>query len=379
VPARQTIPAPTLITHPNQLEQLGRALAQESLIAVDTESNSLHAYQEQVCLIQFSVQRGDYLVDPITLQDLSPLAPVFSNSRIEKIFHAAEYDLICLQRDFNFQFANIFDTMVAARILGWKKYGLSAILGEHFGIRVNKKYQRSNWGRRPLTPEMLHYAQLDTHFLIPLRNQMKAALVEKNLWPLAKEDFLRACHVTAVPPVPKDELCFRVNGSHELSSQEMAVLQELCLYRDRVAARLDRPLFKVISNQILIDIAIKKPRSMDELGGVFGVRSWLLRNYGQGVISAVQRGLTTEPPKPPKRPRHSHDFVERLEALRNWRKHKARKMGVESDVILPRDVMEHIVQANPRSMKALSRAMALLPWREKRFGAEILEVLKEVN
>ncbi len=379
MPARQKVPQPILITHPDQVVRLGRALAKEPLVAVDTESNSLYAYQERVCLIQFSVPDADYLVDPISIPDLSPLAPVFSDPAVEKIFHAAEYDLICLQRDFDFQFSNIFDTMVAARILGWKKYGLSAILEEHFQVRVNKKYQRANWGRRPLEKELLHYAQLDTHYLIPLRNRMKAALETRGLWPLAEEDFVRACHVTAAPPVPKNELCFRVNGSHDLSPEEMAVLQELCLYRDRVAARLDRPLFKVISNQTLIDIALKKPHSLEELKTLFGVRAWLLRNYGQGVLTAVQRGLSSPPPTPPKKPPPSQAYLGRLDALRNWRKQKARKMGVESDVILPRDVMEHIVRVNPRTQGALNKAMDLLPWRKKRYGGEILEVLKEAN
>ncbi len=109
---------PVLITRPGPLKDLAADLSRQSLVAVDTESNSLHAYREQVCLIQFSTEETDYLVDPLALDDLSSLGPIFANPDIEKIFHAAEYDLICLKRDFGFQFANLFDTMVAASILG---------------------------------------------------------------------------------------------------------------------------------------------------------------------------------------------------------------------------------------------------------------------
>ena len=157
---------------PDKLDQMIRALSKQAIIAVDTESNSLYAYQERVCLMQFSSPEKDYLVDPLAI-DASPLGPLFRSPDIEKIFHAAEYDLIMLDHDFGFQVSNLFDTMVAARILGWKAVGLGSILREQFGINVEKKYQRANWGRRPLPDEMLTYAQLDTHYLIPLRHASK--------------------------------------------------------------------------------------------------------------------------------------------------------------------------------------------------------------
>ena len=162
------------------------------VVAVDTESNSLYAYQERVCLIQFSIPNQDYLVDPLALEDLSALAPLFNSSKIEKIFHAAEYDIIMLDQDFGFDFENLFDTMVAARILGWKAVGLGSILKDQFGIEVEKKYQRANWGKRPLSKDMLVYAQLDTHYLISLRERIKSDLENIGRWPLAKEDFQHA-------------------------------------------------------------------------------------------------------------------------------------------------------------------------------------------
>jgi len=150
--AIEKLPAPVLITRQAALQRLADTLRGEKIIAVDTESNSLYAYQEQVCLIQFTARGIDYLVDPLALDDLSPLAPVFSDPAIEKVFHAAEYDLICLKRDFGYTFNNLFDTMVAARILGRELYGLGAILEEEFGVQVDKRYQRANWGQRPLPP-----------------------------------------------------------------------------------------------------------------------------------------------------------------------------------------------------------------------------------
>src|SRR5690606_21288536 len=117
-------------------------LAREPAVGVDTESNSLFAYRERVCLIQFSTPTQDFIVDPLALGDLSGLAPLFANPAQQKVFHAAEYDIICLKRDYGFQFANLFDTMVAARTLGWPQLGLAAILENHFGVKMNKRFQR---------------------------------------------------------------------------------------------------------------------------------------------------------------------------------------------------------------------------------------------
>lgn len=184
------------------LRALAEKLAAEPLIAVDTESNSLHAYQERVCLIQFSIPSGDFLVDPLSLDTLAPLAPLFADPKYEKIFHAAEYDLICLKRDFDFTFTNLFDTMFAARILGRNKVGLGSILEEEFHVVLNKKYQRADWGQRPLPSYLLAYAQLDTHYLIPLRTRLREQLRQRNLWPLAEEDFNRLCHINGREPCP---------------------------------------------------------------------------------------------------------------------------------------------------------------------------------
>src|ERR1700675_858798 len=184
-------PPPLLVADEDSLARLVRALASHPVVAVDTESNSLHAYRESVCLIQFSTSAADYIVDPIRLPGLNPLAPFFANPDQQKVFHAAEYDLICLRRDYHFEFANIFDTMSAARTLGWPQVGLAAILDTHFGVKMNKKYQCADWKRRPLTPEQLDYARLDTHYLVALRDRQLQALTESGHWPEAHEEFAR--------------------------------------------------------------------------------------------------------------------------------------------------------------------------------------------
>ncbi|MCJ7717095.1 MAG: ribonuclease D, partial [Anaerolineales bacterium] len=184
---------PQFINKQSDFEALARRLKAENILAVDTEANSLYAYEEKVCLIQISTEKDDYIIDPLPIRNLTPLGEIFNDPSIEKIFHASEYDIIILHNAYQFNFQNLFDTMLAAQILGRDKLGLDALMEEIVGIHVNKKYQRANWGKRPLSEEMLQYAQMDTHHLILIRHTLAAELEKKNLTPIAEEDFIRAC------------------------------------------------------------------------------------------------------------------------------------------------------------------------------------------
>jgi ribonuclease D len=374
---------PALITRPADLQRLAETLSHETILAVDTESNSLYAYREQVCLIQFSTLRDDYLVDPITLENLSPLALLFSNPRIEKVFHAAEYDIICLRRDFGFQFANLFDTMLAARILGREAVGLGAILEIEFGVHLNKRCQRANWGQRPLPPYLLEYARQDTHYLISLRNRLRDELRQNGLDSLAIEDFDRMSGVSAIegegPTQPEDKIVdvWRISGAFDLKPQQAAVLLELCRYRDQVAHSNNRPLFKVIADRTLLAIAEALPQNLDELGQLPGMSRGQVERYGNPLLHAVQRGLAAEPIYPPRPVRPDEAFLGRVEALRNWRKATAQKMGVPSDVVLPRDLLFHLAQKNPGQAEDLAEVLSDVPWRAEHFGTQILDLLAQ--
>jgi ribonuclease D len=374
------MPTPELsqpITKPGGLNRLANILANQSIIAVDTESNSLYAYHEQVCLIQFSTSEADYLVDPLALGDLSILASIFADGNIQKTFHAAEYDILCLKRDFGFTFSNLFDTMLAARFVGRKEVGLGSILEAEFNIQVDKRHQRANWGQRPLPDYLLDYASQDTHYLIQLQKILQHQLEEKELLPLAQEDFKRLCHVESNPENGKTD-CWRINGIHKLSPQQAAVLQELCRYRDEVARQRNRPLFKVISDHTLQSIASSLPANQDELKNVPGMTRHQIDRHGKALLQAVQRGLQAEPIRPPRNTRPDDRFLFRVEALKLWRKQKAKDLEVESDIILPRDLLHQIAAKNPLEMGTLSECLVEVPWRRERYGEEILDVLRKV-
>ncbi|HUG35033.1 MAG TPA: HRDC domain-containing protein [Anaerolineales bacterium] len=343
-------------------------------LAVDTESNSLHAYRERVCLIQFSTPRSDYVVDPLALTDLSSLAPIFKNSQIEKIFHAAEYDLICLRRDFGFEFVNIFDTMHAARILGYSFVGLDNLLAEKLQVKVDKRHQKADWGARPLTPAQIDYARHDTHYLFALRDLLEAELRERGRFELALEDFARSCRLEESKEKLNGSTWRRFSGRKDVSLRELTILAELCQRRDLIAERLDRPPFKVIDDNLLLAIARNSPEKDVDLA-VLGLSPRQIRLWGGEILAAFKRG--TQAPllnrDQPKRP--SDAVLKRLDKLKNWRKKLAQEMKVESDVILPKTYLNMFAETPPKSLVDLEAIMADSPWRAKTYGTEILTLL----
>jgi ribonuclease D len=372
---KTSLEEPVWIDQPAGLTRLAGQLRQEPVIGVDTESNSLFAYQERVCLVQFSTDLDDYLVDPLALSDLSPLGPVFADPAIEKVFHAGEYDLICMKRDYGFDFINLFDTMLAARILGWAGLGLGTMLEQEFGVQADKRLQRANWARRPLSPAMMAYARMDTHYLIALRDILKEKLAQTGRLELAEEDFRRLTRVAAGTQNNGAGSCWRISGSQDLTPRQAAVLMELCNYREERARAIDQPPFRILPNQTLIELARLMPRKMGELNQVFGLSPKLIDRYGSGLLAAVERGIVGPPAYRPSSQRPSDEVLWRIEALRNWRKYTAREMGVESDVVMPREVLEVVAFRDPRTLEELGQLMSDFPWRLNHFGRQILGAL----
>jgi ribonuclease D len=369
------LPPPIWIAKPDDLQQLAEELAHWKRIAVDTESNSLHAFQEQLCLIQFSTPRSDYLVDPLGLEDIDPLRSVFDNPGIELVFHAAEYDLICLKRDFGIAITNLFDTMQAARILGYDRVGLDSILEEKLGIKLDKKYQKADWGDRPLSREMLNYARLDTHHLLALRDSLQTELLARGRWELAQEEFTRIAHWNGNGN-GKAEIApwQRVKGAQKFTDRQLTILQQLCSWRETQAKQMDRPPFKVIDDKRLIAITQTLPETHKDLA-TLGMTTRQIHLFGSDILHAVGRGKLKPMVSRPHSMRPNQAFLDRLNVLSEWRKKTGLKIGVESDIILPRNWMQHVAEKNPKNIIELATLMPDSPWRLSQFGEEILTVI----
>jgi len=370
--------APLLVTTQSALDDLVLRLQDEPLVAVDTESNSLYAYRERVCLIQISTRTGDWLVDPLALSDLSPLAPIFADPRIEKVFHAAEYDLMTMKRDFGFTFANLFDTRIAARIVPLKTFGLGALLEQYFDVQVNKRFQRADWSVRPIPREQLDYAQQDTHYLPALRDNMIDLLREHDRLVEAYEAFEMLC---AIPPAEyhfDPDGYWNMTAARNFSRPQMAILRELYLLREKIAEQRDRPPFKVFSEQLLADIVNATPTSARELSAIRGMSHPQVNRYGTKILQAVQNGLNADPPiRPDRTPRIDAATLERFDALHEWRKAQAIQRGVESDVIVPKEALWALARNVPDRLEDLNAIPGLGPWKRQEYGSALIELLSK--
>ncbi len=282
----ESVSPPKLIADPASLAQLVDALRAEPVVALDTESNSFHVYRERVCLLQVSTREADWVVDPLAV-DVTPLAGVFCDGR-EMVLHGADYDVRCLRREYGWRFPRLFDTMVASRRLGHAGLGLAAVVEVHFGVRLAKGFQRSDWGRRPLTQEQLAYAALDTHYLLPLHARLSAELEQRGLLAPAREEFARIASAVPRERVFDEEGWRRIKGARELDPAGSKVLRALYLAREERARASDRPPFKVLGDHTLIALARARPRTPEELREFHGITPSVLRRMGDAILQATQ-------------------------------------------------------------------------------------------
>lgn len=354
------------------LEQLQSA----PRLAVDLESNSLYAYREKVCLIQLSTATYHVILDPLASLDLTPLGELLADPAVEKVFHAAEYDLILMDRDYGWQVHNLFDTMWAARILGMARLGLASILEELFDVQLDKRHQRANWCQRPLTPSQLEYAHLDTAYLLRLRDYLDGLLKAGGHEEEAAEIFAAQTQVRAPDTTFSPDGFWSLPGVPQMSPTQQGVVRALYIYRDQQAQKQNRPPFKVFSNDVLLTLAQLEPQDVLDLQDVPGLSRHLVRRYGHQLLRIVAIGREAPPPRRPSpSPRPPDDVYLRYEKLHDWRKQAAQRRGVASDVIMSREALWELAYAKPRTLADLETIPGLGPWRRQTYGPALLKLL----
>lgn len=358
-----------------------RHLQQMPRMAIDIEANSLHAYREKICLIQITTDECDYIIDPIADLELSGLGALFAEPAVEKVFHAADYDISLLKGLYGWEVNRLFDTMWAGRLLGFDKMGLAWFLETLYDIKLSKKCQKANWASRPLTEEKLIYAHNDTRYLLRMRDDLEKRLIEEGLAEEAREIFQDICCVEPHERLFDPEDFWRLKGARALPPRGQAVLKALFIFRDREAKRRNVPPFKVMNNPLLMRLALQAakwdgnpPKRMEHIPGIPDKQLGRLKPR---ILKTVQSAMSAPIPKVPKTPRSgAPGYWQRYEALMQWRKEIAQARGVESDVVLGRRALEEIAEKCPENEKALDEIESLGPWRKKRYGAAILRVLK---
>ncbi|MBT3218610.1 MAG: hypothetical protein HN348_05915 [Proteobacteria bacterium] len=366
-------------------------LSKAKVIGVDTESDSFHHFQEKVCLIQFSTLDQDFIVDPLAIDGIESLKGVFSDPSIVKVLHGADYDIVCLRRDFGFQIRSLFDTLIAAQLLGMKRIGLADLIDRFFAITIDKQFQRHDWAQRPLRPQHLEYARGDTHFLLALREILTMRLKRMKRMAHLKEEceLLEERQWQVKPFDPNDYLKMKNIGS--LDDTGLRVLRRLFLYRHEQAREMDRPTFKVIPNQALIVIAEKCPTTTGHLDKVFPKHVSMKRRHGMALLQCVEEGLDDDfeipsiQKKPTKKKKHTGPpprltgrTAERVFAeLKSWRnKVVARDDSRSPTTVASNATLRAIAAACPHNLEELQKVNLVRQWQVLDFGEELLEVLR---
>lgn len=367
-----------ILTTDAEVAELAALLAEETTVAVDLEADSMHNYQEKVCLIQVSTVHRTVLIDPLAASDLSSLSPVFADPGIRKIFHAADYDLRSLNRDFNLSIRGLFDTMISAQLLGEERIGLADLLRKYFGVELDKKYQRADWSMRPLPTEMVRYAAEDTRHLHRLVTLLEERLIALGRMSWAAEEFALMEQVRFAEV--DGPICLRFKGAGVLPRRELGVLEKLIQWREQEGARHNRPVYKVLGNKPLLELAQRMPKEKGNLNGIEGLPSRLIDRYGRTLLEAVREGLElpeAELPKFPRLPRRVKDpaVEDRVKILKSWRQKAASRLNLDPGVLINNAALEHLAQVNPRTIADLDDVPGLKNWQKAELGAGLLSVL----
>ena len=391
-----------VIANAAQLAELLLQIESHDRVAIDTEADSLHSYREKLCLLQLSLpsrdvvagigdagweqrdadigrdhrsrlQVRDYIVDPLAIQpaqragsppgaqriDLAPLRDALQTKEI--VLHGADFDLRLLRRSLNFIASRVFDTVIAARLLGIREFSLAALVERFFDVKLAKGSQKANWARRPLSPRMLEYATNDTHYLLPLAERLETKLQERDRLEWLGQSCRRAVEQAAVSRVRDEDETWRIRGSGSLKGRAAAVLRALWQWRESEAAAVDRPSFHILQNHELLGAA-----ESFALGSVPDYRHFSSRRR-RAFCDAAQSALKlAEEDWPVSRRRFgtrpSVEMARRSEELRLRRDRVARELELEPTFIAPRAMLEAIAADHTRASNLL------VPWQQAALG-----------
>jgi len=367
----------------DQSSEVARFLDQVSDVtelALDTEGASFHRFLDRIYLLQLSTRDRSAIIDPLPIGTPQKLGDLLQDPKVEVVLHDADYDLRLLHQDYGWHVTRIFDTRVAAQLLGIKSFGLAALLEQYFDVKLDKKHQRADWSMRPLTPDMLEYAAQDTRFLLQLRDQMKAALERRGRWHWAEEEFARL-EGTRWEAEESMEGFLRLKGARDLTRRELAVLREVADWRDTVAAQLDRATFRVMGNEVLFELARRVPRSVSELSAIKGMPRGMIERAGGDIVASVRRGMEAPEAELPRFPRgqrwnKDRDFDDRVGRLKAVRDEAATRLELDPGVLCSRERLENVARSGAQTVVDLATVPDLRRWQIEEMGEGFVRALR---
>lgn len=380
-PARPGTSSTLYIDTPEAADRFLASLGDPPQVAVDTEGASFHRFVDRIYLLQISTASANAILDPLTIGKPRRLGELLESTTSETVFHDADYDLRLLFQDYGWHARHLFDTRIAAQLLGIRAFGLAALLEQFLGVKLDKKHQRADWSMRPLPQDMLDYATQDTMHLLQLRDRLAAELEQKGRSEWAREEFERL-EGTRWDPDASLDAYLRMKGARDLSRRELAILRELVAWRDGVARELDRATFRVAGNETLLDLSRAAPRTVDALREIKGMPRGVIERRGVSVLDAIARGVAMPEDQLPRFPRvprweRDPDFDHRVNRLRSIRETIAQRLDLDPGFLISRERLETIARKRPTSMEELAADDDLRRWQIDVMGKELLRALAD--
>ena len=372
---------PTILTTTSEVLDFAAELAGHETIAVDLEADSMHNYQEKVCLLQFTTPQRTVLIDPLELPDLDSLKSMFANPGQRKIFHAADYDIRSLGRDFDISVRGLFDTMISCQFLGEERFGLADVLKKYYGVELNKRFQRADWSLRPLSDDMIRYAAEDTRYLHDLAQLLEGKLREKGRLQWVKEE----CELLEQVRFSSQQgpLFLRFKGAGSLKPRQLAALEHLLIWRDDEARRRNTPHYKVLGNKPLLELARLLPEGRNQLEGIDGLPPRLAGRYGGALLEQIGQALELAEGQLPSYPRSVRKEIDpavegRFTALKKMRTKIAAELQLDPGVLINNALLEELATRNPRSSDDPAIAELLKRWQQEVLAEGIVATLQRI-
>lgn len=367
------------ISSTSQLKKICDFFLEEKIIGVDLEADSMHCFNEKICLIQIACKDRAFLIDPFEIKELGPFLDVLKNPEVIKVFHGADFDIRSLDRDYQTRVNNLFDTEIACRFTGDKERGLAALLMTYFDVTADKRFQKVDWSIRPLTPEMLDYSVMDVAYLEQLYTILKDRLVQMGRYEWAKEEFelqeqVRYENNHTAP------LFVRFKGAGKMDNRSLAVLENMLALRLKIAGEKDRPVFKVFSNQTLKSLAEQKPDTVEKMVKDRILSPKQARMYGAQCEQAVKKAMDLphkDLPSYPRtrRPKPDPKVRNRMKVLKKMREKRSEALDLEPGILLNNAIITAVAVDNPGSEQDLLKTNHIRNWQVEVLGDEILAVL----
>jgi ribonuclease D len=360
---------PIWVDTPERLAAAATELGGAAALAIDTEADSFYHYFHKCCLIQVSDGHQAYLIDSLALKDAGAMRGLFDDPGRAKVLHAAEQDVLYLRRDFGLDLHPLFDTMIAAQLLGKKSVGLAGLLQEYFAVVLDKGCQRDDWSRRPLTTRQMAYAAEDVRHLNRLRHALESDLEAKGRLEWAREEFEHIARRAWAPREFDREEFWGIKGARDLEPRGAAALRELYALRDARARAADVPPFRIVSDETLVELARRMPKAGADLDGIRGFTPLVRRRIGPPVLEAVAAAVALPEDRLPKPPRNqgrrrTAAFRARVERLRAWRRERAADFAIEPGVLFPQSTLEGLADRGLEALEDAGAIPGLRRWRK---------------